>query len=331
MRSSILSRRRGLLSAAVIAAAAAVLPSSAFAEAPWPNRAIKLVVPFAAGGSSDIIARVLATKLSARLGQPVVMENKGGAGGNLGIDSVAKSPADGYTLLFGSATISTSAASGAKLPYDALKDLDPIGEIGRTPLVVVVAKDVKAATLRELLDAAREQPGRIRYGSGGIGSMSHLGAELLASEAKVQMMHVPYRGISLSFNDLLGGNLQMTVSAFATVAKLVESGRLRALAVTSPQRSPFMPNLPTVAESGLPGFQIEFWWGLFGPANMPPAIVKRLNDELHTVLAMPEVREMLAHEATTPKPGTPQALGKLLSSDVARWSKLVKDANIKPE
>jgi tripartite-type tricarboxylate transporter receptor subunit TctC len=244
--------RRVALAAAAFAAATAVLPTHVSAQPAWPNRPIKLIVPFAPGGGNDSISRMLGTKLSARLGQPIVIENKGGAGGTLGTDAVAKSPADGYTLLFASTSITTNAASGKNLPYDLGKDLEPIGQIGATPLLIVVANDSKATTLRELLDLARAKPNSISYGSGGVGAISHLGLELFASEAKVRLLHVPYKGTALAFTDLLGGHLQMLLSSPASAAPFTNTGKIRSLAVTSAQRSPFLPQLPTVAESGVP-------------------------------------------------------------------------------
>ena len=313
------------------AAASALLPLQAGAQAQWPSKPIKLVVPFAAGGSNDNIARVLGSKLSARLGQPVVIDNKGGGGGTIGTDFVAKAPADGHTLLFASASITTNAASGKKLPYDPVKDLEPIGGIAASPFAVVVANDVKATTLREFIDLARAKPRSINYGSAGIGGMNHLGTELFASAAKVQLTHVPYKGISLAFTDLMGGSLQMLLPSLASVTPHIRSGKMRALAVTSPQRSPLTPEIPTVAEAAVPGFELEVWYGLLGPARMPPAVVKRLNEELNAALALPDVKEMLAREGSTPRPATPEEFGKLIRTDITRWTRLIKDTGIQVE
>lgn len=326
-----LLRRTMLAAAAAFVAGTALLPLNASAQAAWPNRPIKLIVPFAAGGGSDATARGIANKLSTRLGQPIVIENKGGAGGSMGAAAVASAPADGYTLLFTTTALATNAASGNKLSFDAQKDFEPIGLIGTTALLVVVSNDSGVKTLPELIELARAKPNGVNYGSGGISSMSHLCMELLASEAKVQLMHVPYKGMAPAFNDIMGGSVQAGMSTLASSKSYIASGKVRALAVTSAQRSPFLPNLPTVAEAGLPGSQIEFWWGLLAPAGTPPAVTKRLNAELNSVLAQPEVREMLAHEAGIPKPGTPEEFRKLISFEITRWSKLIKDANIKSE
>jgi len=323
--------RRRFVAAGLIAAAATLLPAPASAQAAWPDHAIKLIVPFAPGGSNDIIARVLADKLTQRLGQPVIVENKGGAGGTIGTDFVAKSPPDGYTLLFASTSIITNAASGKKLPYDPLKDVQPIGEVGAGPFAVVVSNDLKVTTLKEFIDLARAKPGSLSYGSAGIGGINHLGTELFASAAKIKLVHVPYKGIGPAFTDLMGGRLQMALPTVASVIPYIHSGKMKALAVTSAQRSPLAPELPTVAEAALPGFQLEAWWGLLGPAKLPPPILKRLNDELNAVLALPEVREQLAREGAAPKPGTPEEFGKLISAELARWGKLIKEANIQTE
>jgi len=301
------------------------------AHAAWPDRPIKLVVPFAPGGSNDIIARVLATKLGARLGQPVIVENKGGAGGTIGTDYVAKSLPDGNTILFVSTSITTNAASGKQLPYDLLKDLQPIGEVAAGAFVVVVSNDLKVTTLKEFLDLARAKPNTVSYGSAGIGGINQLGTELLASAAKVQLVHVPYKGIGPAFTDLMGGNIQMALPTIASAVQHINAGKMRGLAVTGSSRSPLAPDLPTVAEAALPGFALEVWWGIVGPARLPAPVLKRLNEELNAVLALPDVKEVLAREGAEPRPSTPEEFGKLISADLTRWAKLIKDTNIKVE
>jgi tripartite-type tricarboxylate transporter receptor subunit TctC len=322
----------GLTRRAVFAIAAVFsLPSPASPEAAWPTHPIKLVVPFSHGGSNDIIARVLANKLGARLGQPIIVENRGGAGGAIGTDFVAKSPPDGYTLLFVSTSFTTNAASGKQLPYDLLKDLQPIGEVAAGAFVVVVSNDLKVTTLRQFIDLARAKPNSINYGTAGIGGINHLGTELLASAAKIQLVHVPYKGIGPAFTDLMGGNLQMALPTLASAAQHIHAGKMRGLAVTGAQRSPLAPELPTVAEAALPGFVLEVWWGIVGPARLPAPVLKRLNEELNAVLALPEVRDVLAREGAEPRPSTPEEFSKLISSDLARWSKLIKDNHIQVE
>jgi tripartite-type tricarboxylate transporter receptor subunit TctC len=306
----------------------AVWAPVAHAQAAGQGAPIKIIVPFAPGGSNDNIARVLADKLSARLGRTVVIENRGGGGGTIGTDLVAKAPPDGNTLLFASTSIITNAASGKKLPYDPVKDLAPIGLVGSGAFAIVVNNDFKATTLREFIDAAKAKPKSISYGSAGIGGLNHLGTELFASVAKIEMVHIPYKGIGPAFTDLLGGNLQMALPTLASVVPHVKAGKMRALAVTGAQRSPLLPDIPTAAEAGLSGFDLEVWWGLLAPARTPPATIKRINEELNTVLAMPDVRELLGREGAMPRPGTSEAFGTLVRTELARWEKLIKDAKI---
>ena len=309
-------------------ATAALLPAGVHAQAAWPNRPIRLIVPFSPGGSNDILARVISEKLGARLGQTIVVENKGGAGGTIGTDFVAKAPPDGYTLLFASGSIATNPASGKKLPYDLEKDLEPIGQVGAAPYVVVVSNQLKVTSLQEFIDLARAKPRSISYGSAGIGGLSHLSTELLASAAHVQLVHVPYKGIGPALTDLMGGNLQMALPTLASMAPHLRGGKMRALAITGAERTPLAPELPTVAEAGLPGFQLDMWWGLLGAARMPAPTVRRLNEALNAVLASPDARALLAREGADPRPSTPSNFRNLIHSDIVRWGQLAKQANI---
>ncbi|MEY4099106.1 MAG: hypothetical protein RL300_277 [Pseudomonadota bacterium] len=323
--------RRFVLGAAAAAMTAGFLPTVASAQGAWPSRPIKLIDAFTPGGSSDMIARAIGAKLAARLGQPVIVENKAGAGGALGTDAVAKAPADGYTLLLTTTGMPTNSALSKKLPFDLTKDLIPIGQIAATTLVIVVPVNSPIKTLKDMVDMARAKPNSITYGSSGVGSMSHIGMELLASEAKVKMLHVPYKGTSLATTDLMGGQLHALLGTFATYSQLLESGKLRALVVASPHRLAFAPNVPTAAESGLPGFQIDFSWGIMGPAGMPANVVKRLNEEVNLAVTQPDMRELLARVAAVPTPGAPEVYGKQMVFEVNRWSKVIQDANIKVE
>lgn len=324
--------RRSVLGATALAAAG-LLPAGASAQAAWPNRSLKIIDVYAPGGSGDTMARAIASRLAPRIGQPVVVENRAGAGGAIGTDFVAKSPADGYTLLLsatGNAVAEASLVTGRKLPFDWLKDFTPVGQIGSTPLVIVVPNDSPIKTLKDLVDLARAKPNDgVRYGTSGVGSMSHIGTEMLASVANVQMMHVPYKGNSLAFTDLLGGQLQAMLGSVATFSGMLESGKLRAIVVTSPKRSQFLPNIPTSAEAGFPDFQIEFWWGLMAPAGTPRDVVKRLNTELNQILAQADMREMLSRVAAIPTPGTSEEFARLNAFEVTRWAKLIKDKNLK--
>lgn len=321
------SKRRAFFSI-IAACAGAGLPALASAQAAWPTKPIKLIVPFAPGGSNDIISRALAAKLAIQLGQPVIIDNKAGAGGTIGTDFVAKAPADGYTLLFASTSITTNAASGKKLPYDPVKDLQPIGQIAASPFAVVVSNDLKVNTLREFIDLARAKPKTINYGTAGIGGTNHLGTEFFSATAKMQLTHVPYKGISLAFTDLMAGNLQMLLPSLASAVQHIHGGKMRGLAVTSARRSPLAPEIPTADEAGLPGFRLEVWYGLLGPARMPADLTKRLNEELNEAIASPEIAKLLANEGATAQPGTPAEFGSLIRSELARWTKLIKDNNI---
>ena len=310
---------------------AALLSTHSVAQAAWPDRPIRMIVPFAPGASNDILARSIAVRLSERLGQPIIVENKGGAGGIIGTDYVAKSSPDGNTLLFVSISITTNAAIRKTLPYDVVKDLQPIGEVGAGPFVVVVSNALNVKTLQEFIDLARAKPESINYGSAGVGGINHLGTELFAAAAKVKLVHVPYKGMGPAFNDLIAGNLQMGLPSLSSVAQHIHAGMMRGLAVTGKHRSSLAPELPTADEAGLPGFELEVWWGLVGPAKMPPAVVKRLNDELNAVLESPDVQETLKREGAITHPSTPEDFGHLISSDVKRWKQVVEDAHLQIE
>jgi tripartite-type tricarboxylate transporter receptor subunit TctC len=314
--------------AALVATIAAILPLAALAQAAWPERPIKLVVPFAPGASTDSVARLLASKLSIRLGQSVVVENKSGAGGSIGTDTVVKAQPDGYTLLFASSTVVTTAASGKKLPYDPIRDLVAIGETGSVPFLIVVPPSSSATTLSDLIAQARAKPGTFSYGTGGVATITHLGTEYFASAAKLQLLHVPYKGVGEALPDLMTGRLQLLMPTVAVGLPQIRAGKMRGLAVTSAQRSPLAPEIPTAAEAGLPGFQVEAWWGILGPARLPLPIVKRLNEEINTVLAMPEVRDAMTREGATARSSTPEAFGDMMRSELSRWTRLIKDANI---
>ena len=316
---------------ALVTCGAAMLSPLGYAQETWPSRPLRMVVAFAPGASTDGIARLLAPKLGARLGQPVVVENKGGAGGIIGTDFVAKAPADGYTLLFASPTVITSAAEGKKIPYDPIRDLTPIGTVGAAPFVLIVPPNASTTSLGELIAQARAKPMGFSYGTGGVATITHLGTELFASAAKLQLLHVPYKGVGDALPDLMAGRLQVLLATVAAGSPHIQSGKVRGLAVTSLQRSPLLPDLPTAAESGLPGFQVEAWWGVLGPARLPAPVTKRINEELNVAIALPDIREALAREGATPRAGSPEGFGEMLRAELTRWTRLIKNANIRPQ
>ena len=291
----------------------------------YPERTIRIIVPFAAGGSTDIVARTTSQKLSERFRQSVVIDNRGGGGGNIGSDVVAKAQPDGYTLLI--ATVGSLAINPSlyrKMPYDPLKDLSAIGYIGSTPLVLVVHPSLPTRTIRELISLAHSKPGELNYSSGGTGGSTHLAAELFKSLAKVDMVHVPFKGGALGMTSLLGGHVQLMFQTMPPVLPHAKSGRLRALGITAAERSPLLPGVPTIAEAGLPGYEVTQWWGLLGPAGLPAGIVSRLNTELNAILREAEVRERFAGEGADPLPNTPEWFASHMKSETAKWAKVVR-------
>jgi tripartite-type tricarboxylate transporter receptor subunit TctC len=315
-----MSNIRLQLSALIVAAIA--LPAHAQT---YPDRTIRIIVPFAAGGSTDIVARTTSQKLSERLRQSVVIDNRGGGGGNIGSDIVAKAPPDGYTLLIGTVgSLAINPTLYKKMPYDPLKDLTPIGYIGSTPHLLVVHPSLPTRSVRELVALAKSKPGELNYASGGTGGSTHLAAELFKSLSKVDMVHVPFKGGALGMVALLGGHVQLMFQTMPPVLPHVTSGRLRALGITGAERSPLLPELPTIAESGLPGYEVTQWWGLLGPSGLPSAIVARLSTELNAILQQADVKERFASEGADATPNTPEWFASRMKSETAKWAKIVR-------
>jgi tripartite-type tricarboxylate transporter receptor subunit TctC len=317
----------------IAALCTAALAPAAFAQsaAPggWPTKPIRIVVTFPPGGAPDTLARVLAEKWSA-LGPPVTVDNKPGAGGNIGADMVAKAAPDGTTLVLG--TVGTHAINASlydKMPYNNLKDFTPIGFLASTPNLLVVNKNVPAANVRELVELAKKQP--LTFGSSGSGTSIHLSGELFNTLAGVKMQHVPYKGRAQAIPDLLGGRITMIFDNMPSALPLVKSGELKAIGVTSAKRSPAAPDIPTIAESGLPNFEATSWFALLGPAGMPRELQLRFNQETAKVLAMPDVKEKLATLGLDPNPGPPEALMSLMQSETVKWAKVVKESGAKPD
>jgi tripartite-type tricarboxylate transporter receptor subunit TctC len=323
-----LNRRRAT---ALMLAAPALGAGRAFAQ-DYPTKPIKIVVPYAPGGGADSVARILAKKVSESIGQGIVIENKGGAGAILGTDQVAKADADGYTLLLGqSGPISINPAVYKTLPYDAVKDFAPITMTTAYPYILTIHPDVPAKTLAEFVALARSKPGTMNYGTTGVGAANHLVAELFNRKAGISMTHVPYRGTALATADLVAGQLTMVFGDPISALPHVRSGKLRALAVTSLERSPVAPEIPTAAESGFPGFEALAWHGILAPARTPPAIVKKLNEEFVKALKDPATAELLAKQAMQPIGNAPEAFVAFIQKDQAIWKGVAADAKITVE
>jgi tripartite-type tricarboxylate transporter receptor subunit TctC len=314
-------------------AAALALPP-AFAQAPaWPGRPVRLVVPFPAGGATDIIGRLIAQKLGAALGQQVVVDNKPGAGGSLGADIVAKAPADGYTILLStSSTHSIGPALNPKLPYDAFKDFTPLGMVATAPSVLVVGKDFPAQTAQELVQLLKKNPGKYNFGSSGIGTYPHLSAEMFKWRAGgLFVVHIPYRGTGLVITDLVAGQIAFLMDSIVSAQPHIKDGKVRALAVTGAQRSPSLPQVPTMAEVGVANLVLANWFGFFGPPGLPADIVQRLNRELNAIVAQRDVVERMGNFGAEPGGGSPEQFAKLYREEHEGWKALIARAGIKAE
>ena len=299
------------------------------AQAGWPNRTIRIIAPVQPGGGVDLVARTIAERLANPLGQSVVVENQSGGGGIVGSLATARAAPDGYTLMVGYVGTHGTNPAVRKLPYDAVKDFTPIAMVGGTPNVFVVPPTVPAATLKEFAAWAKANPEKLAYGSAGPGTLTHLAMEQFKVAAGVtDVTHIAYRGIGPAFTDILGGRTQAMLPGLAAALPHIKAGKLKPLAVTGTRRHPLLPDVPTFEESGYPGFDGVQWYGIVGPANLPPAIVQRLNDEINKALASPELRERLSGEALEPMPMTPVEFGRYLQTDIAKWSKLAKDRDI---
>ena len=303
--------------------------AAGFAHAqPYPNKPIKIVAPFAPGGGTDFIARLIAQKLTEKLGVQVVVENKPGAGGNLGAEQAVRLPADGYTLLLvaGSYTVNPSLY---KLTFDPVSDITPIIQLSEGPFIVAVHPSVPVKTLKELIDLVKKQPDRLSYASAGSGSITHLASAMFVDMAKLQIVHIPYKGTGPALNDAIAGNVQVLFGSPSTTIPHIKSGRLRALAVTTTKRIGAAPDVPTMAESGLPGYEVVLWHGLVGPKGLPRAIVERINTEANQILKVKEMDTLLATDGVAPAGGTPEQFAATIKSDIERWGKVVKQAGVK--
>ena len=327
------SRRLTLQQLAATVAAAAFAPG--LRAQTYPSKPIRIVVPFTPGGSSDILARAIGLELTKAWSQPVVIDNVPGAGGSIGAERVAKSPADGYTLLMGHVgTLAVNPSLYPKLGYDPLRSFAPVAWVARVPNVLVVNASVPAQNLQELIALAKARPGQINYGSGGNGSAAHTTMEYLKLQTRSSLLHIPYRGTAPSITDLVAGQVQVLFTGAPALLPHIKSGRIRALAVSSPRRMALLPEVPTVAESGVAGtqgFEADQWYGLVAPAGTPAEVVKALNDQVNKALASADVKARLASEGAEATPTSPPAFGELIAADLRRWAPVIKAASIRPD
>ncbi len=309
-------------------AALSIAGNSPAAAQSYPTKPIRFVVPFAPGGGTDIVARVLAQRLNEALGQPVVVDNRGGAGSTVGTDIVCKAPADGYTLLLGNISLAFNAWLYKSLPYNALKDLAAVSMAAVQPNIVVIHPSVPAKSIKEFADYARANPGKLSFASAGSGSGTHLAGEMLKDRLKIDMLHVPYKGTGPAITDLIGGQVQVMISTFASALPHVKSGRLRALGVTSAKRSAATPEVPTLMESGVPDYDFSTWYALFVPAGAPRPVIDKLNQVTRQALAADDMKQKFDAQGLEAWSNTPAELGAYLRAETEKWGKVVRAAGI---
>ena len=311
---------------------ASFLPAFVYGQSVYPSRPIRMVIPFAAGGAIDMMARPVGKKLQELLGQPVVIDNRGGAGGNIGAELVAKSSPDGYSLLMGSTSpLAINPAYFSRMSYDVLRDFTPIAQIVQQPLIIVTNLSQPFRNIQDVVAFAKRNPGKLNYGSAGLGTSNHLVGEMLSNSAGIKMEHVPFSGGAPALVALLGGQIELLITQPNTVLTHVKSGRVRALATTGSKRSPAYPDVGTLVEAGYKDLDVVGWYCIVGPANMPRPIVDRLNADIRRAIASPEVHDALIAEGTEPTTGSPEELGILMKTELERWAKVVKRAGIKSD
>ena len=315
----------------IAAALILVWHAPALAQNAYPAKPIRIISIFAPGGGNDVICRLVAQQLTERLKQQVIVENRVGANGIVGSEAAARSAPDGYTFTLIPSGHTVNASMYKKLPFDSIRDFTPITLVGSGPLVLAVHPSLPAKNVKGLIALAKARPGQLTYVSSGVGASGHLAGAMFDSMTGTQMVHVPYKGMSLAVSDLMGGQVSMTFGTSLSVIPHVRTGRLRALATTGAQRSPVLPDLPTIAESGLPGYEASLWYGFVGPARMPPEIVQRLNTEIAAILAQPDTREKLASQGVDARSTTPDEFARILTADVARWAKVVQKLGLQAE
>ena len=321
--------RRQLLLAIATSTLASSFATTVFAQA-WPTKPIRIVVPFPPGGGTDIIAREPSQKVAAATGWTFVIDNKPGAGGNLGVDAAAKSPPDGYTIVIGqTSNIAINATLYAKMPYNSQKDLAPIILLANAPLVMVTGASSPYKTLADAVNAAKAKPGHVNFASPGNGTVAHLTSELFQKAAGIKTQHVPYKGANQALTDIISGNVELYMSSVPTLIGHIKQGKLRALAVTSANRVDDIPNVPTINESGYKGFDAVTWFGLLAPAGTPKDVIAKLNAEFNKALKLPDLNKRLSDEGADPAGGSPEQFAALIKDEVPRWSKIVKDSGAK--
>jgi len=303
----------------------------ALAQDTWPSRPLRLILPFPPGGGTDILGRLIAERLSASLGQPVVVENRGGAGGNVGAEAAARSAPDGYTIVLVAPSLAISPTLYSKLNYDPVKDFAPVSLVATVPNVVITQPSIPAGTLQEFAALARSKPGGLNFGSGGSGTSNHLAGELFNIVAGVKLVHVPYKGVNLAMQDVLAGNIHFVVIGIPAAAPHIKAGKLKALAVLAPRRSAALPDVPTAAESGMPEFDVTTWYGVLAPAGTPRPIVTRLNQEIARIMHSEELKVPLAASGTDPLTDTPEEFAAYIKQEIAKWGDVVRKANLKAD
>jgi tripartite-type tricarboxylate transporter receptor subunit TctC len=316
----------GALAGAVLLAAGTLAHAQA-----WPSRPVKIVVPYPPGGGNDILARLVAPKMSERWGQPVVVENRPGAAGNLGAGEVARAPADGYTLLMATSTIAMTPGLGQKVTYELEKDLVPVALVATTAMVIAVHPDVPAKSLRELIALAKQQPGKLAYSTCGNASPMHLAGELFKMNAGIDLLHVPYKGCAPALTDVVAGQVPIAFNTISNTAGYEKGGRVRVLGVASEQRLADFPAIPTAAEQGLTGYAADIWFGLFAPAQTPRAVIEAVNAAVNQALADPEVRERMRGQFYEPRPGSAEGYQQFVKDEVTKWTRTIRAANIKAD
>jgi tripartite-type tricarboxylate transporter receptor subunit TctC len=314
------------------ACCAVILSASAQAQAPYPAKAIRWIVPFPPGGGTDFVVRTLAQKLGDALGQQIVADNRPGSSGTIGLDVTAKAPPDGYTIALGqTGNIALAPVFYPKLPYDPRRDFAPVTLVSMAPFMLVAHPSLPAKNVRELITLAKTRPDEIAFGSSGNGSLSHLAGEIIKSAGGVRMLHVPYKGVALATSDLFSGRIALYVSPLQPLPAWIRAGRVKPIGITRAQRSSVFPDVPTIAESGVPGYDVTNWYGVVAPAKTPAAIIARLNSELTRILRMPDVQSRFRDEGGEVAPGTPDALAAFINREIQRWGKVVSDAGVRVE